>query len=147
MSLKQTIIEAMKEAMRAQDKDRLTTIRMATAAIKQREVDERIELTDAQVADILNKMIKQRHEAAKQFQQAGREDLVNKELLEVGYLDVFLPQKLSEEEIDALVKECIAATAASSIKDMSKVMEKLKQKAAGRADMAAVGTKVKNSLS
>ncbi len=147
MSLKQTITEAMKEAMRAQDKERLTTIRMATAAIKQREVDERIELTDAQVTDILNKMIKQRHEAAKQFQQAGREDLVTKELLEIGYLEVFLPTKLSEAEIDALVQECIALTGATSIRDMSKVMEQLKQKTAGRADMAVVGIKVKQSLS
>lgn len=147
MSLKQTIIEAMKEAMRAQDKERLTTIRMATAAIKQREVDERIELTDVQVIDILNKMIKQRHEAAKQFQQANRDDLANKELTEVGYLEIFLPSKLSEEDIDALIKESIAATGASSIKDMSKVMEQLKQKTAGRADMAAVGSKVKHSLS
>ena len=146
MSLKNTITEAMKTAMRSQDKERLVTIRMATAAIKQREVDERIELTDAQVTDILNKMIKQRHEAAKQFQQANREDLASKELVEISYVEVFLPQKLSEEEIDTLVKECISSTGASSIKDMSKVMEQLKNKTAGRADMAVVGAKVKALL-
>lgn len=147
MSLKQTITDAMKQAMRAQDKERLTTIRMATAAIKQREVDERIELTDAQITDILNKMIKQRQEAAKQFQQANRQDLASKELLEIGYLEIFLPTKLSEEEIDTLIKECIADMGANSIKDMSKVMEQLKQKTAGRADMAVIGSKVKHSLS
>jgi uncharacterized protein YqeY len=146
MSLKNTITDAMKEAMRSQDKERLVTIRMATAAIKQREVDERIELSDVQIIDILNKMIKQRHEAAKQFQQANRDDLASKELTEIGYLEVFLPKKLSEDEIDALVKQTISSVGANSIKDMSKVMEQLKNKTAGRADMAIVGAKVKALL-
>lgn len=145
--LKQKITDAVKDAMRAQLKDRLGTLRMATAAFKQKEVDERIELTDAQVVDILVKMIKQRKEASAQFLAAGRQELVDKEQSEIMVLEEFLPQQLSEADIQAEIKEVIAALGAASVKDMGKVMAELKNVFAGRADMAVVGQQVKQLLS
>lgn len=146
-SLKFKITEAVKDAMRAQAKERLSTLRMATAAIKQKEVDERIELNDAQIVDILVKMIKQRKEAATQYVAAARTDLSNKEFAEITVLEEFLPAQLSEADIDAAVKVAIAAHGATSAKDMGKVMADLKVKLGGSADMAVVGQKVKKFLS
>ncbi|MES2204023.1 MAG: GatB/YqeY domain-containing protein [Pseudomonadota bacterium] len=146
-TLKLKITEAVKEAMRAQAKERLSTLRMATAAIKQKEVDERIELNDAQIVDILVKMIKQRKEAASQFVTAGRVDLSDKESAEIKVLEEFLPTQLSEAEIDAAIQAAIASSSAVSAKDMGKVMTELKSQLGGRADMAVVGQKVKKFLS
>ena len=145
-ALKQRIMDSVKEAMRSQAKERLGTLRMATAAFKQKEVDERIELTDAQIVDILTKMIKQRKEAASKFLNAGRQELVDKEQAEIRVLEEFLPQQLSEAEIQAAVKEAIATLGATSVKDMGKVMAELKAKLSGCADMAAVGQIVKQLL-
>jgi len=145
--LKHKITDAVKDAMRAQLKDRLGTLRMATAAFKQKEVDERIELTDVQVVDILVKMIKQRKEASAQFLAAGRQELVDKEQSEIMVLEEFLPQQLSEADIQTEIKEVIAALGAASVKDMGKVMAELKNVFAGRADMAVVGQQVKQLLS
>src|SRR5512143_476183 len=128
----------MKSAMRASDKERLSTIRMLQAAIKQREVDERITLDDAQVLAVLEKMVKQRKESIVQFEQGGRADLAAKEQAEIALLQGYLPAQLSEAEVDALIRDAIAATGAASIKDMGKVMGIVKAKAAGRADMSAV---------
>ena len=136
----------MKAAMRAGEKERLGVIRMITSAIKQREVDERISLDDTQVLGVLEKMIKQRKESLVQFQAGNRQDLVDKEAAEVTLLQAYLPSQLSDTEIDALIKEAIAATGAASIKDMGKVMGLIKGKAQGRADMAAVGAKIKAKL-
>ncbi len=133
--------------MRAGEKDRLGVIRMITSAIKQREVDERIALDDAQVLSVLEKMIKQRKESLVQFQAGNRQDLVDKESAEITLLQGYLPSQLSDAEIDALIAEAIAATGAASIKDMGKVMGIIKSKAQGRADMAAVGAKIKAKLS
>lgn len=147
MSLKERITEDMKAAMRAGEKERLGCIRMITAAIKQREVDERITLDDAQVLSVLEKMIKQRKEALVQFQAGGRPDLVAKESAEVALITGYLPAQLSEAELDSLIGEAISATGAQSVKDMGKVMGLVKQKAQGRADMGAVGAKIKAKLS
>ncbi|HEX7113929.1 MAG TPA: GatB/YqeY domain-containing protein [Steroidobacter sp.] len=146
MPLKDRITEDMKAAMRAKDSERLGTIRMITSAIKQREVDERITLDDAQVISVIEKMIKTRKESIEQFRQGGRDDLVARETKEIELLQSYLPEQLSEAEVDALIDACIAETGASSIKDMGKVMGLLKQKAAGRADMSAVGAKLKARL-
>ena len=146
-TLKLNITDAVKNAMRAQEKERLSTLRMITAAIKQKEVDERIELNDAQVVDILIKMIKQRKEAVNQFVAAGRTDLSEKETAEIKVLEEFLPAQLSEEEVDAAIQAALKASEASSAKDMGKVMAELKSKLSGRADMAVVGQKVKKHLS
>jgi uncharacterized protein YqeY len=137
----------MKAAMRSGEKERLGIIRMITAAIKQREVDERITLDDAQVLSVLEKMIKQRKESLVQFQAGKRQDLVDKESAEITLLQGYMPSQLSGAEIDALINEAVAATGASSIKDMGKVMGLIKAKAAGRADMASVGAKIKARLS
>jgi len=147
MALKDRITEDMKTAMRAGDKDRLGTIRLALAAIKQREVDERISLDDAQVLAVLDKMIKQRREAITQFQSGGRADLVAKETAEIAVLQGYLPAQMSEAEIDQLISESIAATGAASIKDMGKVMALVKPKAQGRADLGAVSARIKQKLS
>ena len=147
MSLKDRITEDMKAAMRAKDSERLGTIRMITAAIKQREVDERITLDDVQVLSVLEKMIKTRKESVVQFQQGGREDLVAKEQKEIDLLQAYLPAQLSEAELDALIAQSIAEAGATSIKEMGKAMALLKQKAAGRADMSAVSAKLKAKLS
>jgi len=136
----------MKAAMRAGDKERLGVIRMITAAIKQREVDERITLDDAEVVRVLEKMIKQRKESVVQFKAGNRADLVDKENAEITLLQTYLPTQLSDADLDALIAETIAATGASSIKDMGKVMGIIKGKAQGQADMAVVGAKIKAKL-
>ena len=146
MTLKERITEDMKAAMRASEKERLSTIRLVQAAIKQREVDERIALNDAQVLAVLEKMVKQRKESIAQFEQGGRKDLADKERREIDLLQAYLPAQLSAAELDALIRDAIAATGAASIKDMGKVMGVVKSKAAGRADMAAVGASVKAAL-
>ncbi len=146
MTLKERITEDMKTAMRAGEKDRLGTIRMLQAAIKQREVDERIVLDDPQVLTVIEKMVKQRKESIAQFEQGGRADLAAKEQAEIEQLQAYLPAQLSEAEVEALIREAIAATGAASIKDMGKVMGVVKAKAAGRADMGAVSAKIKAAL-
>jgi uncharacterized protein YqeY len=144
--LKGRITEDMKAAMRSGEKERLGVIRMVTAAIKQREVDERVILDDSQVLSVLEKMIKQRKESLALFEAGHRPDLVAKEAAEITLLQGYLPSPLSESEIDALVSEAITATGAASIKDMGKVMGIIKSKAQGRADMAVVGAKIKAKL-
>jgi uncharacterized protein YqeY len=146
VTLKERITEDMKAAMRASEKERLSTIRLVQAAIKQREVDERITLDDAQVLTVLEKMVKQRKESIAQFEQGGRKDLADKERQEIELLKAYLPTQLSDAEIDALIREAVAATGAASIRDMGKVMGVVKGKAAGRADMASVGARVKAAL-
>ncbi|HXY76267.1 MAG TPA: GatB/YqeY domain-containing protein [Steroidobacteraceae bacterium] len=146
MALKERITEDMKNAMRAGQKERLGTIRLALAAIKQREVDERITLDDAQVLAVLEKMIKQRREAITQFQSGGRADLVAKETAEIGVLQDYLPAPLSDAEIDTLIADAIKASGASSVRDMGKVMAVVKPKAQGRADMGALSARVKQKL-
>jgi hypothetical protein len=136
----------MKAAMRSGEKERLGVIRMITAAIKQREVDERIMLDDAQVLSVLEKMIKQRKESQAAFQAGNRQDLADKENAEITLLQTYLPSQLSDAEIDALIGDAIAATGAASIKDMGKVMGLIKAKALGRADMGSVGAKIKAKL-
>ncbi|MFZ1098229.1 MAG: GatB/YqeY domain-containing protein [Steroidobacteraceae bacterium] len=147
MALRDRITEDMKNAMRAGDKDRLGTIRLLLAAIKQREVDERITLDDGQVLSVLEKMVKQRREAITQFQAGGRADLVAKETAEIGVLQGYLPAQLTEAELEALISESIAATGATSVKDMGKVMAAVKPRAQGRADMGAVSARIKQKLS
>ncbi len=132
--------------MRAGDKERLGVIRMITAAIKQREVDERITLDDAEVVRVLEKMVKQRKESVVQFQAGNRADLVDKENAEIALLQAYLPKQLSDSELDALIGAAIAASGAASIKDMGKVMGIIKGKAQGQADMAVVGAKIKAKL-
>src|SRR5512134_3447805 len=146
MTLKERITEDMKTAMRSGEKDRLAVIRLLQAAIKQREVDERITLDDAQVTSVLEKMIKQRRESVVAFQAGGRADLVAKENAEIALLQPYLPAQLSEAELDALIAEAIASTGAATIKDMGKVMGVVKAKAAGKADMGAVGARIKAKL-
>jgi hypothetical protein len=147
MSLKERITDDMKAAMRSGEKERLGVIRMITSAIKQREVDERITLDDTQVLSVLEKMIKQRKESLAMFQAGNRQDLVDKESSEITLLQGYLPTQLSDADIDALIGDAIASTGAASIKDMGKVMGIIKSKAQGRADMAAVGAKIKARLS
>lgn len=146
MTLKERITEDMKAAMRSGDKERLGVIRMLQAAIKQREVDERITLDDAQVTTALEKMLKQRKESIAQFEQGGRADLVAKESAEVTVLQAYLPEQLSATELDALIDSAIKSSGAASIKDMGKVMAIVKAAAAGRADMGAVGARIKVRL-
>jgi uncharacterized protein YqeY len=146
MPLKDRITDDMKAAMRSGEKERLGVIRMITSAIKQREVDERITLDDSQVLSVLEKMIKQRKESLTMFQAGNRQDLVDKESAEITLLQGYLPSQLSDSDIDGLIGEAIAATGAASIKDMGKVMAIIKAKAQGRADMAAVGAKIKAKL-
>ena len=146
MSLKERVTEDMKAAMRAKDSERLGTIRMITAAIKQREVDERIALDDSQVLSVIEKMIKTRKESIVQFKSGGREDLVARETKEIELLQAYLPAQLSESEVDALIAAAIAESGATSIKEMGKAMALLKQKAQGRTDMAAASAKLKAKL-
>jgi len=146
MALKERITEDMKTAMRAGEKERLATIRLALAAIKQREVDERITLDDTQVLAVLEKMIKQRREAIAQFQSGGRSDLVAKENAEIVVLQGYLPAQMSDAELDALIAEAISTTGATSVKDMGKVMGFVKPKAQGRADMGSVSARIKQKL-
>jgi uncharacterized protein YqeY len=145
-TLKGRITEDMKAAMRSGDKERLGVIRMITAAIKQREVDERITLDDSQVIAVLEKMVKQRKESVVQFQAGNRADLVDKENAEIALLQAYLPKPLSDAEVDVLIAAAIAATGAASIKDMGKVMGIIKGQAQGQADMAVVGAKIKAKL-
>jgi len=146
MALRERITEDMKTAMRAGEKDRLATVRLALAAIKQREVDERITLDDGQVLAVIEKMIKQRREAITQFQSGGRADLVAKENAEIAVLQGYLPAQMSDADIDALIAEAIGATGATSVKDMGKVMGYVKPKAQGRADMGALSARIKQKL-
>ena len=146
MTLKARITEDMKSSMRAGEKDRLGVIRMLQAAIKQREVDERVELDDAQVLGVIEKMIKTRRESVVQFEAGARPDLVARENAEIALLQAYLPAQLSSGEIDALIRAAIHSTGAASVKDMGKVMAAVKAQAAGRADMSAVSTRIKALL-
>ena len=146
MALKERITEDMKSAMRAAEKERLATIRLILAAIKQREVDERITLDDTQVLAVLEKMIKQRREAITQFEAGARADLVAKESAEIAVLQGYLPAQMTPAEIDSLISEAIAASGATSIKDMGKVMAAVKPRAQGRADMGAISARIKQKL-
>ena len=144
--LKQRIQEDMKACMKARDKRTLGSIRLILAAIKQREVDERIELNDQQVLATLDKMVKQRRESIAHYEKAGRAELAEQEAFEIEVIQNYLPEALSESEIAALVAEAIVNSGASSLKDMGKVMGQLKPKVQGRADMAAVSALVKQQL-
>ena len=146
MSLLDDLKNAQKDAMRAKDKIRLGTIRMALAAVQQREVDERIKLNDSDVIALLTKMVKQRKDAASQFGQADRQDLVAIELAEIDILHTFLPQPLSEEEISTLIDQAMVETQASGMRDMGKVMALLKPKVLGRADMGKLSGQIKAKL-
>ena len=146
MSLKNKITEDMKAAMRAKDSARLGTVRLLLAAMKQKEVDERVELTDADVLAIIDKMVKQRRESIAQFEKAGRTDLVEGEKAEIGVLSGYLPRQLSEAEVAAEIAKAIAETGASGAKEMGKVMGLLKSRLAGRTDMGKVSGLVKAKL-
>jgi uncharacterized protein YqeY len=146
MTLKERITDDMKAAMRAGEKDRLATIRLILAAVKQIEVDERITLDEARMLSVLEKLGKQRKESIAQFESGGRADLVAKEAAELAVIQAYLPAQLSDAELDALIAEAMASTGAASIKDMGKVMGVVKAKAAGRADMAVVGARIKQKL-
>jgi len=147
MSLKEQITEDMKAAMRAKDTARLGAVRLLLAAMKQREVDARVELVDADIVAIIDKMIKQRRDSISQYEAAGRQELADAEKYEIGVLQAYMPQQMSEAEIAAAVEEAIAASGASSAKDMGKVIGLLKPKLAGRADMGKVSGLVKAKLS
>jgi uncharacterized protein YqeY len=147
MTLKERITDDMKSAMRSGEKERLATIRLVLSGIKQREVDERIMLDDAQVLSVIEKMTKQRKESITQFEAGGRADLVAKEAAEMVVLQAYMPEAMSEAELATLIDTAIASTGAASIKDMGKVMAQVKAAAAGRADMAAVGALIKARLS
>ncbi|OYW62584.1 MAG: glutamyl-tRNA amidotransferase [Hydrogenophilales bacterium 12-64-13] len=146
MSLKSRVTDDMKDAMRAKDSARLGTIRLLLAAIKQKEVDERIELDDAMISSIVEKLIKQRKDSISQFQTAGRDDLVAVEQAELVVLQAYLPEQLSSAEVEAAVTAAIAESGATSAKDMGKVMGLLKARLAGRADMGQVSTLIKTQL-
>ncbi len=146
MSLKQDLTDAMKAAMKGGEKDRLAVIRLILAAIKQVEVDERIELDDDRVLAVLDKMVKQRRESISQYKEAGRDDLREKEEYEITILQDFLPEALTDDEIDQMIAKAIDGTGASSIKDMGKIMGILKPQMQGRADMGAVSGKIKAKL-
>jgi hypothetical protein len=145
-SLKERLQEEMKAAMRSHEKQRLGAIRLILAAIKQREVDERISLDDVQVTIVLDKMLKQRRDSLAQYQQAGRQDLADQEAFEIALIQSYLPQPLSDTELEQLITATIAETAASSVKDTGKVMAILKAKVQGRADMKKVSEQVKQRL-
>lgn len=146
MSLKQQITDEMKNAMKSGDKPRLGVVRLILAALKQIEVDERIELDDARVTATLDKMVKQRRESITQYEKAGRDELADQEKYEITVIQDFLPEQLGADEIDAMITEAIEATGAESIRDMGKVMGILKPKLAGRADMGAVSGQIKAHL-
>ena len=147
MSLKAKIQDDVKAAMRSKDKDRLATLRLITAAIKQKEVDERIELDDAAVLAVLEKMLKQRKDSIEQFGKAGRDDLIAKEQAEVAVIQDYMPEQMSEAEIATIVDAAVASTGAESMKDMGKVMGQVKPQVAGKADMGLVSKLVKAKLS
>ena len=144
--LKQRLQDEMKAAMKGGDRKRLGVIRLILAAVKQREVDERIELADDQVLAVLDKMVKQRRDSVSQYEQAGRIELADQENYEIGVIQEFLPAALTPEEIDALVAEAIASSGATSVKDMGKVMAIVKPRVQGRADVGAVSALVKSRL-
>ncbi|MCP3849008.1 MAG: GatB/YqeY domain-containing protein [Gammaproteobacteria bacterium] len=146
-SLKSRLQDDMKNAMRAKEKDRLLVIRGTLAVIKQREIDEQIELDESQVLAIIDKLVKQRRDSAQQFRDADRLDLVEKEEMEMGILQEYLPVALTEEEIAQLIDEVISSTGAESMKDMGKVMGMLKPKIQGRGDMSQVSSLIKQKLS
>jgi len=146
MSLKGQITDDMKSAMKAGDKDRLKVVRLIMAAIKQVEVDQRIELDDTAVLTVLDKMVKQRRDSVEQFQKGNRDDLAEIELAEITVLESYLPEQLSDAELEAMIDEAISSAGAESIRDMGKVMGQIKSKAAGRADMGAIGARVKARL-
>ena len=147
-SIKERVQQAVKEAMRSGDKERLATLRSASAALKQREVDERIDLAadDSAAVDVLSKAVKQRRESAEQYRDAGQEARAEAEEREIAVLSEFLPEAASDEEIDELIEQAIASTGAASIKDMGRVMGELKGKLQGRADLGAVSARVKARL-
>ena len=147
MPLKQQITDAMKQAMRAQDKIKLAAIRLILAEIKQIEIDQRIELSDAEVIGVLDKMVKKHRDSIEQFGNAQRQDLVDKEQQELDVIQQFLPQPLTQEEIDSLVKQAIADTQATSKKDMGKVMNKLRPQVIGKVDMKLLSQMISKSLS
>jgi hypothetical protein len=146
MTLKGQLQDDMKTAMKAGDKDRLKVVRLIRAAINQIEVDQRIELDDAAVLGVLNKMVKQRRDSISQFRDGGRDDLADVELAEIVVIENYLPEQMSDDELDAMIAKAISEIGAASIRDMGKVMGAVKAKAEGRADMAAVGAKVKSIL-
>lgn len=146
MSLKETLDADIKSAMRAGEKDRLVVLRMVSAAIKQREIDERIELPEEEVLAVIEKMVKQRRESEKLFREGERNDLADKEAAEIELISHYLPAPLSPDELAQLVDDIVAETGASSIRDMGRVMGKIKGAARGRADMSAVGALVKAKL-
>ena len=147
MSLKSRLNDDVKTALRAGDKPRVGVLRMTLAAIKQREVDERIELDEAQILSVLEKMIKQRRESVSQFTAGNRQDLADKELAEIELLADYLPTPLSDAELDAVIAGAIERTGATSMRDMGQVMAQVREAAAGRADMAVVSQRVKERLS
>ena len=146
MSLRQRISDDMKNAMRAKDAARLGAIRLLLAAMKQREVDERIELDDAAVVAIVEKLLKQRRDSFSQYQAAARQDLADQEAFEIEVLSAYMPQPMGAEEVAALIAQAVSETGAASARDMGRVMAWLKPKLAGRADMNAVSGLVKNAL-
>jgi hypothetical protein len=146
MALIDDLKSAQKDAMRAKAKLRLGTIRMAIAAIKQREIDEQITLTDSDILAVLTKMVKQRQDAASQFDAADRDDLASKEREEIVVLEGFLPQPLTEDELSALIEEAMVSTGAQGMQDMGKVMGSLKPQVQGRTDMGALSAKIKARL-
>lgn len=146
MTFKARIIEDMKSAMRAKEKKLLGTIRLLTAAIKQVEVDERRDLSDDDVLAIVIKMVKQRKDSAKQYQDAGRQDLADQEIYEIGVLEKYLPEQLSASELEELIQKAISATGAQGMQDMGKVMGMLRPQVAGKADMGQLSQKIKDLL-
>jgi uncharacterized protein YqeY len=146
MSLKSRISDEVKAAMKAREAQRLGALRLLTAAIKQREVDERIELDDAQVVGVIEKMIKQRRDSIAQYEKGGRADLAAQEQFEIDVLAAYLPQQATDAEIDAIVAAAVAATGAKGVADMGKVMGQVKAQLAGRADMGKVSARVKTKL-
>lgn len=146
VTLKDKLTEAMKEAMKSKEKERLAAIRLALSALKQVEVDERITLDDTRVLAILDKMIKQRRDSIAQYEQGGRQDLADQERFEIGVLSDFLPAALSEAEIEALIDSSIAETGAKTMADMGKLMNVLRPQLQGKADMGAVSARVKAKL-
>ena len=146
MSLKSRILEDVKTAMRARQREQLAALRLVTAAIKQKEVDERIDLSDEQVLAVLDKMVKQRRDSLEQYEKAGREDLAATERFELGLIRTYLPEPLGEEDLAALIQSAMTEVGASSIRDMGPVMNALRPQVQGRADMKAVSQAVKAQL-
>lgn len=147
MTLKERITEDMKAAMRAKDSQRLSAVRLLLAAMKQKEVDERVELSDADVLSIIDKMVKQRRESIAQYEKAARADLAAQEQFEIGVLSAYLPQQMTEAEVESAVAAAIAESGAASVKDMGKAMALLKPRLAGKADMGKVSALLKSKLS